>query len=103
MPFVAALSTAAESPEALREVCEQTRARLEGGSDLAVLFFSPHHLEAAGLLGRMVREQLAPRCLLGCVGEAIIGPGREVEGGPALSLWVGRWSRPVQVVPFHLV
>src|SRR5262249_40973112 len=27
---------------------------------------------------------------------------REVEHGPALSLWLGKWSRPVQAEPFHI-
>src|SRR4051794_2447123 len=101
MPFAAALSTAPEAAQALEEVCE--RARVEGTPDLAVLFFSPHHLEAAAVLARGLRERLAPRRLLGCVGEAIVGTGREVERRPALSLWLARWSRPVTAEPFHLV
>jgi small ligand-binding sensory domain FIST len=102
MPFAAALSTAAQTPQALDEVCARARARMTGEPQLAVLFFSAHHLEAAELLGRTVRERLAPRCLLGCVGEAVIGTGREVEQGPALSLWLGRWEQPVTLEPFHL-
>ncbi len=43
---------------------------------------------------RTIAERLAPRCLLGCVAESVIGNGREIEGGPALSLWLGRWERP---------
>jgi small ligand-binding sensory domain FIST len=36
------------------------------------------------------------------MGEAIVGNDREVERGPALSLWLGRWPRPVELEPFHL-
>jgi small ligand-binding sensory domain FIST len=79
------------------------RDRLGGAADLAVAFFSTHHAEAAGRIGRAARERLAPRCLLGCVAEKVIGNGREVEEGPALSLWAARWSRPVTLTPFHLV
>jgi small ligand-binding sensory domain FIST len=103
MPFAAALSTAPQTPQALEEVCAQARPLMTGEPHLAVLFFSTHHLGAAELLGRTVRERLAPRRLLGCVGEAVIGTGREVEQGPALSLWLGRWAGPVTLEPFHLV
>src|SRR5205807_9792034 len=52
---------------------------------------------------RTLAERLAPRCLLGCVAESVIGGGREVEDAPALSLWLGRWERPVALEPFHAV
>src|SRR5262249_3335600 len=42
------------------------------------------------------------RCLLGCVGEAVIGNEREVEERPALSLWLARGSRPGEMEAFHL-
>jgi small ligand-binding sensory domain FIST len=102
MPFAAALSTAPQTAAAAREVCTPTRAGVDGRPDLAVLFFSPHHAEAAGQLAAAVREALDPRCLIGCVGEAIIGNDREVEGGPAVSLWAGRWRGPVTAESFHL-
>src|SRR5215469_15235783 len=103
MPFAAALSTAPEAPRALDEVCGPVRDRLGGGADLAVVFFSAQHAGDAERIARAVRERLAPRCLLGCVAETVIGNGREVEEGPALSLWAARWARPVTLTPFHLV
>ena len=102
MPFAAALSTAAETAAAARQVCDATRAGLDGRPDLAVLFFSPHHVVAAAGLAAAVREGLDPRCLIGCVGESVIGNDREVEGGPAVSLWAGRWRGPVDAEPFRL-
>jgi small ligand-binding sensory domain FIST len=103
MPFAAALSTAAETPQAFDEVCSQVRAQIEGCPDLVMLFFSAHHAAAAEAVGRGVRERLAPRCLLGCVGEAIVGNEREVERGPALSLWAAKWPGAVKLEAFHLV
>jgi small ligand-binding sensory domain FIST len=103
MPFAAALSTAPEAPQALAEVCAAVQGPLGGGADLAVVFFSAHHAESAGRIAATVRERLAPRCLLGCVAETVIGTGREVEEGPALSLWAARWVQPVTLTPFHLV
>jgi small ligand-binding sensory domain FIST len=73
-----------------------------GTPDLAAAFFSVHHAPAANEMAEAIRQRLAPRCLLGCVAEAVIGNDREVEEGPALSLWLGRWTRPVSVESFHL-
>ncbi len=103
MPFAAALSTTAESPKALEEVCTRALEQLGGTPDLALLFFSHHHRNAAADLAAGARRSLNPRCLLGCPGEAIVGNDREVEDGPALSLWLGRWAAPVTLTPFHLV
>src|SRR5262249_9532532 len=102
MPFAAALSTAGQSAQAIDEVCTQCQEQLGGQPDLAVLFFSVHHAEAAETFAASVRRRLAPRCLLGCVGEGIIGNEREIEQRPAVSLWLGRWPQPVEVSPFHL-
>jgi small ligand-binding sensory domain FIST len=102
MPFAAALSTAPHAARALDEVCSQAEGRLGGAPDLAVAFFSTHHLRAATDLATGFRARLAPRCLLGCVGESIIAGEREVEEGPALSLWLARWSKPVEQECFHL-
>ncbi len=103
MPFAAALSTAEPTLRAVEEVCEQVRARLSGDVDLAILFFSPLHARAADDIARGVYQRLGPRCLLGCVAESVIGNDREVEQGPAMSLWASRWARPVTMGAFHLV
>jgi small ligand-binding sensory domain FIST len=101
MPFAAALSTAASTERALEEVCIQARERLPDPPELALLFFSPHHAEAdAALAG--VASRVQARCLIGCVGEAVIGNDQEIEQRPAISLWLGKWTRPIQVEPFHL-
>jgi small ligand-binding sensory domain FIST len=103
MPFAAALSTRPDTSQAVAEACDRVQEQWSGPPDLALLFFSPHHGEAALALVAAVQERLAPRCLLGCSGESIVGNDREVEQGPALSLWLGRWQGDVQLTPFHLV
>src|SRR2546423_11027693 len=100
MPFAAALSSASTADAALLDVCSAVRKQLPDAPDLAVVFFSVHHAEDAETIARAVQEQLAPRCLIGCVGEAIVGNEREIERGPALSLWAAKWTRPVEVTPF---
>src|SRR5262245_18215020 len=103
MPFAAALSTAAQTPRALDEVCAAALGQLQGRPDLALLFYSPHHRAGAADLGKAAQQRLAARCLLGCPGESIVGNDREVEGEPALSLWLARWAGDVPLTPFHLV
>jgi small ligand-binding sensory domain FIST len=103
MPFAAALSRAPQAVQALDEVCLATRAGLGGPPDLAVLFFSAHHAGAAGQLARAAGQQLAPRALIGCVAETVVAQDQEVEQGPALALWLARWSGAVTLTPFHLV
>ncbi len=103
MPFAAALSTAPQALQAVAEVCALARQQLQGEPDLAFAFFSGHHAGAADEVLRGVRREIAPRCLLGCVAEAVIGNEREVESGPALSLWLARWATPIALSPFHLV
>jgi small ligand-binding sensory domain FIST len=102
MPFAAAISTAPQTTLALEEVCTRALDALSGQPDLAVLFFSPHHHEAAEEIAATAAKRLASRCLIGCVGEAVVGNDQEVEGRPAISLWLGRWARPVEIEPFHL-
>jgi small ligand-binding sensory domain FIST len=66
------------------------------------VFFSPHHADAAADLATSLQAKLGGACLLGSQGESIVGNEREVEDGPALSLWLARWSAAVEQAPFHL-
>ena len=103
MPFVSALSTAAATPDALsRGVLGERIGRT--CADLAVAFFSPHHADSAAAIAKELHGRSPADCaLIGCIGEAIVGTGREVEHRPALSLWLGNWNGRVEMTPFHLV
>jgi small ligand-binding sensory domain FIST len=103
MPFAAALSTRSDTLQAVGEACDRALERFDGPPDLALVFFSPHHNERADQIGAQVRQRLAPRCLLGCGGESIVGNDREVERAPALSLWLGRWKERVELTSFPTV
>ena len=103
MPFAASLSTTSATAQAVEEVCTRALADLQGQPDLALLFFSPHHSSEAETFAGQARKRLDARCLLGCSGEAILGNDQEIEGRPAVSLWLGRWTQPVELEPFHLM
>lgn len=102
MPFAAALSTAPQTGRALDDVCTQAQRTLPASPDLALVFFSPHHAGQAETIAKTIMDRLKPRCLLGCIGESIVGNEQEVEWKPALSLWLGAWPRKVELEPFHL-
>ncbi|MCE9530428.1 MAG: FIST C-terminal domain-containing protein [Planctomycetes bacterium] len=103
MPFAAAISTALDARQAVDEVCwEASRQMGDARPELALAFYSPHHADSAGPIARLLHGKLQPRCLIGCLGESIVGNRREVEGDPALSLWLGNWNGRVEVDAFQL-
>ena len=83
-----AASAIARSPEwteALAEVLTAVAGEVPE-TDLAVLYASPAYERGFPELIERVRERLRPRVLIGCSGQGVIGPSREVEGEPALAL-----------------
>lgn len=86
--FAVALSVDPDPVAAATEVATRARAALDGATpSLAVLFASPQLCADPWSLLEAIHAHLAPERLIGCTGEAIIGEGREIESGPALSLW----------------
>ncbi|MCC6222231.1 MAG: FIST C-terminal domain-containing protein [Thermoleophilia bacterium] len=98
----AGLATASATAAAVTNAVAEAAAELEGRSaDLAFLFLTPHHLGRAAEAAAIVREALAPRHLLGCVAQGVIGRERELETGPAVALWAA--SLPgAKLAPFRL-
>jgi small ligand-binding sensory domain FIST len=87
----AGLSTSESAWEAAREAAREARGGALGGAevDLAFVFFSPAHLDDAEAAAEAVREELAPRHLLGCVAEGVVAGVRELEEGAAVAVWAG--------------
>lgn len=101
MPFLALVSTRGDTDQALIEVVSEARGAWTGAVDVALVFFTPQHLGAAERIAKAAGE-FQPRALLGCPGETVVGNDREIEQGPALCLWLGRWAQPIAATPFHL-
>ncbi|MGH3007387.1 MAG: FIST signal transduction protein, partial [Gaiellaceae bacterium] len=74
-----------------REAAREARGGALGRAeiDLAFVFLSPTHLLEAEAAAEVVREELAPRHLLGCVAEGVVAGDRELEEGPAVAVWAG--------------
>lgn len=83
----AALSHALEGGIAAAEAADAVGQRLPVGCDLVVVFVSPDHLDEVPSVVAAVETRLEPEVLLGAVAQGVIGPGEEVESGPAVSLW----------------
>ncbi len=98
MPFASALSLHPDPVEATGEVAGRLLEEIGTGADLAVLFCSPHHVDAVGEIAGAVRTLLAPTVLVGATGVAVVGGEREVEDDPAVALWAGRLAAPPRPV-----
>src|SRR5438128_7881666 len=87
----AGLSTSESAWEAATEAAREARGGALGRAevDLAFLFLSPAHLDEAETAAEAIREELAPRHLLGCVAEGVLARVRELEDGPAVAVWAG--------------
>ena len=97
----AGVSTAEGAGRAAREAADEA-ARALGGADvdLAFVFLSPAHADEAAAGAARVQSELAPRHLLGCVAEGVVGRGRELEEGPGAVVWAA--SLPgADIEPFH--
>ena len=70
----AGLSTSESAWQAAREAAHEARGGALGEAevDLAFVFLSPAHLVEAEAAASAVREELAPRHLLGCVAEGVV-------------------------------
>jgi small ligand-binding sensory domain FIST len=96
------LSTFANTEDAVRDASTVARDAIGGAvPDLAFLFLTPEHLGDTEEAVREARRVLQARHLLGCVAQGVIAGAREVERGPAASVWAA--SLPgAAITPFHL-
>jgi small ligand-binding sensory domain FIST len=101
--FGIGLSLDEDPVRAAQEAAGAARDGLGGApATLVVVFASPDLCaDAEGLLAA-IHDVLAPEHLLGCMGEAIVGGGREVESGSALAVWAAHLPG-AELVPFRLV
>ncbi|MFN0244069.1 MAG: FIST N-terminal domain-containing protein [Planctomycetota bacterium] len=86
--FASALSTLSDSGAAIDEVVAAIHAGLAGRTpDLLAVFVSHHHGPAIESLGPNLARMTSARVVVGCTGEGVVGGGREIERGAALSVF----------------
>jgi len=68
----------------------QVAADRSGGpdADLALVFATHHHDGAFVELLQAVQETVRPAHLIGCTGESLVANDREIEGEPAVVVWL---------------
>ncbi len=87
----AGLGIAPDAIEATEQACAQALAALDGAvPDLAVAFFTADHANAADAVAQIVHKELSPGALVGCSAQGVVSGDREIEDGPAVSVWAAR-------------
>jgi small ligand-binding sensory domain FIST len=95
---------AADPREAGRRAASEARAALgDVQPSFGVLFASADFLGSAEILLGAISAQTGPMPLVGCVAEGVISGAREVESGPAVSLWLAAELGPVETFAMEFV
>src|SRR3954447_21510856 len=82
------LSTVPDARTAALEAASAAAVELDGSPcELVVMFISGTILAAPEASLEAIHEVLAPDGLIGCGAGGVIGHGREIEGGSAVSVW----------------
>ena len=101
MRIACGLSTEADPRTGAVEAAAKVAGRLEGARvDLAVVFASGSHLADPETTVASVHDALAPDVLIGCGAGGVVGDGREIEGGTAISVWAAAFENGI-VSTFH--
>jgi small ligand-binding sensory domain FIST len=88
-----------EHPEArvgALEAGAQARRGLDGDdADLVLVFAAGAHLAAPEASLEGIDEALSPAALVGCGAAGVVGAGREIEAGTAISVWAAAFDEGV--------
>ncbi len=88
MRIGAGLSGHLSPVQAAEQAAQQCMEGLEGHRpDLAFVFFSSHHIDAAQSIVAAIERRLNPACLIGVSAEATLGGEVELEGTPGISIF----------------
>jgi small ligand-binding sensory domain FIST len=98
VPFAQALSRHPDPAEATGEVVGAVLEQIGEAPQLALLFCSPHHVDAMGDIAAAVRGLVHPGVLAGATAVAVLGGDEEVEDDPAVTLWAARLAAPPRPV-----
>jgi small ligand-binding sensory domain FIST len=103
MLWASAHSTLPDGTLAAAEACGSLATTLGPEPiDLAIFFLSRPHVAAASGIAEALKHRLAPRCLIGASGHAVISSSRELESGPALVVLAARLPG-VELHPFVML
>jgi len=95
--FLSRISTETE----LDKIFDDLSDGVSGHWDIAFIFIAGFNEDSTKLIAGHVREELGLDPLIGCAGYGVIGPEKEVEDAPSVSLLLARLPG-VRCMPFHL-
>ncbi len=88
--FASAISDAALTPDAQRDVTDSLRDQLDGAdADLIIVFATMHHQQQLQQICKDIESTFGSRVTLGCTCAGVIGTRRELQDTPGLSVLVG--------------
>ncbi len=87
MQVAAALSRAGDGGIAAAEAADAVGARIGVGCELVVVFATAEHADELASIAAAIEARLEPGVILGAIAQGVVGPGEEVETGPAVSVW----------------
>lgn len=90
MQWTSVAARGADPDAAVSEALGAAAAGLGGRADVVFAFVTRPLALAADTLPARIAAALEPSATVGCVAAGVIGGGREMEGGPAVSLLAGR-------------
>ena len=98
----AGLSTDINAAGAVEEAAADASATMDGESpNLVVALISQDHAEFAEEIAHSLGERFPAASVIGCTSEGVIGGSRELEQGPAVSVFTA-FLPDTQVIPFGL-
>ena len=86
--FSNTLITDANWCQEVEKSCQTLLDDLAGSPDITIVFVSPHFAEEFQEIAHAIQEALQPIHMIGCVGDSIVSGAREIEGDPAITIWV---------------
>ena len=90
------LSTTSDPRVGAVEAADKVAAQLAGTRiDLAVVFACGAHLADPEATLEAVHDVLLPDSLIGCGAGGVVGDGREIEGGTAVSVWAAGFENGI--------
>lgn len=101
MQIGAAISRTEDAGIAAAEAADGAAQSLDGPADLAILVVSGLQADELSSAAAAVRGRLDPGVLLGAAAQGVVGPGTEIEGTYAVSVWCARWEGQGAVDAFH--
>lgn len=87
MHVTAALSRAGDGGIAAAEAADAVGAGIGVGCELVVVFATAEHADDLTSIAAAIEARLEPGVIVGAVAQGVVGPGEEVETGPAVSIW----------------